>query len=291
MISFPFVEKQSETFSKDLLNRIVETIEILTYSNRPKGKNTVVSITGGSCTGKSTILSQEIMSRLLIPYTFLNQDTFQNNASYQSKMDPKYRWDHPDNFAIEACKQALTKLKRDKEVKVPDYSFKTDRPIGTRHLNPKPIILFEGLYAAHQELSTESDLVIYLEAPFYVRLIRRIFRNTLERYNGRDPALILNGFITSVMVAHHDFVRSQRRNADMIIKMPFQFTDLISRFSLSPINKKATFDWCIALDKNLQIALHSRGIFSLIYEEKPYLEFEIDNDTFIKLKQMDWFAL
>ena len=235
-------------------------------------------------------MTRDLTNHLSIPYTLLDQDTFQNNPSYAKKISQKYRWDHPDNFSIDACAEALNKLKNHKEVIVPDYSFKTDQPIGNKRLNPNPIILIEGLYAAYQCLGQESDFIIYLEAPFYVRLIRRIFRNTLERYKGRDPALILKGFITSVTKAHTDFVTAQRNNADIIISMPFDFADLIHRFALKPLNKLITYVWGVELDSDLTIAITHSGYFTLIYKEQKYLEFEVDNEVQVLLKKLDWKA-
>lgn len=278
------------TFSEEFLGQIVENIEALVVENSHEGVNTIVSISGGSCTGKSTIISKGIMERLSIPFTFLDQDTFQNNPNYQSNFDQTYRWDHPNNFSIGECSKALVNLRNNVDVIVPDYSFKTDEPIGKRKLTPTSLILFEGLYASYQNLAPESDLIIYAEAPFYVRLIRRIFRNTMERYRDRDPALILKGFIASVTDAHEDFVRSQRENADAVVQMPFEFSDLIKRFSLAAIEGKVHFDWCTELHGNIKIGLHTDGTFTLIYEGKKYLEFEIDKHSLEKLKQLDWFA-
>ncbi|MEM7110283.1 MAG: hypothetical protein AAF519_18800 [Bacteroidota bacterium] len=290
MNSYLFDNPFTIPLSDELLNRLVEKIEKLVPENRFKGVHTLVSISGGSCTGKSSIISKGLTDHLSVPYTLLDQDTFQNNPAYSKNFSQQYRWDHPDNFAIDTCTEALNRLKNNKEVIVPDYSFKADEPIGHKRLNPNPVILLEGLYAAYQNLGQESDFVIYLESPFYARLIRRIFRNTLERYKGRDPALILKGFITSVTKAHTDFVTTQRTNADVVIKMPFDFSDLIDRFALKPLRGLPKYDWCVELADDLTAAITPSGFFTLIYKKEKYLEFEVDSEVQVLLKKLNWKA-
>lgn len=284
-----FDKKEAENYSEASLNSLVHDIEKPLAHNQSKGKNTLITICGGSCTGKSSIVTKSLIDHFQDRSVVLHQDVFQNNEAYLKNISPTYKWDHPDNFSIGECDRVLTKLLNNEEVDIPDYSFKSDEPIGKVMLQPASIIFFEGLFSGHGKLSEKNDLLIYIEAPFYTRVIRRIFRNTLERYKGRDPALILEGFIETVTKAHHDFVVNQRDKADYILKMPFSFQELIDRFDLSDLGKaNQDLEWRVDLQEDLTIAISNKGLFSLVYRGLKYLEFEVENRLIETLKNLDW---
>ncbi|MEM6831062.1 MAG: hypothetical protein AAF551_11160 [Bacteroidota bacterium] len=285
----PFGKQQTNVFSSELTIELGRVVTGLSKENALQGKNTVVAICGGSCTGKSTQVTSALKEELGDQAVVFHQDAFQNNPSYQASFDETYRWDHPDNFDLRACEDALRGLVTNEVVVIPDYSFQTDEPIGTKTIAPRPIILFEGLYASFKQLLHFSDVVIYAEAPFHARLIRRIYRNTRERYKGRDQGAIVQGFVSSVTQAHRDFVCQQKVCAHLILRMPFHFSELIERFQLVPVAGRAIYDWSVSLGDDLTIGLNgSNHSFLLFYREEKYLEFTMDQLSFERLKELDW---
>ena len=271
---------------------IIDKFKAIQSKNRTKGLNTVISVCGGSCTGKSSQVAEGILSHLDGRVLLLAQDRYQNDANCLANPEPTYKWDHPRNFGIEQCFDALCKLKRNQSVEVPNYSFTSDQAVSVKVLEPRPFILFEGLYSGYDKLIGWSDFTIYVEAPFYSRMLKRIFRNSLERYNNA-PFDILEGFLSSVMKAHNDFVVLQKEHADLIVEMPFYFRDLQERFDLEPIGdyKPLIIEYKYDIDADTSVTLERNRDgrqFNLIYQGKLYLNFEINREMQEKLRTFDW---
>ncbi|MEM9832732.1 MAG: hypothetical protein AAF944_19025 [Bacteroidota bacterium] len=280
--------------SESLLDQLAESVLAQQRIHRRQRLNTIVSIGGGSCTGKSSQVAAGLMTRLGEQTLLLAQDRYQRNPEYLKNMHPLYRGDHPNNYGISTCGKVLSQLKRGQSVTVPNYAFRPDQPIGSKIIHPRPIIIFEGLYAGHDNLREYCDLFVYVEAPYYARLLRRILRNTCERYR-KEPALVLRGFLSSVTAAHQDFVVKQKSSTNLIIQTGFNISDAIQRFNLTPLphhyelSPKFTFD----IDAATTITITRRDeilMFLLLYQNQPYLIFAIDEELANQLEMSDMWA-
>lgn len=88
----------------------------------------------------------------------------------------------------------------------------------TRHLEPKDIIIIEGiLIFASTELRELMDIKIFIDTDADERLLRRLRRDILER--GRSIDSIMNQYVSTVKPMHLEFVEPSKRYADVIIPL------------------------------------------------------------------------
>lgn len=264
--------------NKGLLQEITTKIDALLE----RQETVIVSVCGGSCTRKSSLVSAELSAYYSDHAICISQDRFQRPLEYSMNMHPVYRWDHPDNFSIQECYKALHLLKSGKGCMIPDYQFKKDEIIKHTWVSPARVIIFEGLYAQYGVLSDINDVSIYVKSRWYERMIRRLCRNTLDRYKGRSEKEILSGFINSVTKAHKVFVRSQECYSDWTVYIPLDFQSICDLYAMKPIDM-------IQEASHLSSVRYARGIDMCIYKSNDnilcairwkgeyYLVFEIDS--------------
>ncbi|GAB1857647.1 hypothetical protein MHTCC0001_24840 [Flavobacteriaceae bacterium MHTCC 0001] len=257
----------------------------------------IVSVCGGSCTRKSSLVSAYLADYFKDNTVLISQDQFQLQPSYIKNIDPDYKWDHPNNFEINACYDALIKLKNNQVVNVPNYNFIREAPISYKTIVPAPIIIFEGLYANYNKLQDLNDISVYVKSPWYARMIRRALRNTLDRYKGREPSTVVESFCSSVTKAHLDFVKTQETSSNFVIETPLQFDNIIAYYSLKPIEFVATknnYFFSLNCKDNISFKINNTDSkqyeFLFSYKNKLYLKCYIDSDLAHKLKNIHWLA-
>ena len=280
-----------------MVAEILETIASTIESKLASQKKVVLAICGGSCTRKSSLVTTFLSYRFKGQCVAISQDQFQWQPTYLTNVDPTYKWDHPDNFSIEQCYSALSELWQNKTVKIPDYQFKKQQEVGYKTITPNPIIILEGLYANFNTLDELNDISVYVESPWYARMIRRIFRNTLDRYKGKEHEPILNAFCNSVTAAHRHFVIHQKKKSDYTLQVPLAFHQIMERYDLKPVEfnpANPSLELTLFYSGNLSIVLSvdndTQSRFVLFYNQKPYLNFKISDTLAKQLKRMDWLA-
>lgn len=275
------------------INKLIKAVE----KQLTTKKSVIVSVCGGSCTRKSSLVSAYLVDYFKDKCVLLSQDNFQLQPSYVKNMHPDYRWDHPNNFGITVCCDTLTKLKQNQSVEVPNYNFKKDEPITYKTITPAPIIIFEGLYTNYKGLQNLNDVSVYVKSPWYARMIRRVFRNTLDRYKGRKASDIIDSFCDSVTKAHFDFVKTQEQSSNFVIETELRFDNIIKYYNLKSID-------CTELNNNIFFALNGKDNitftikntnlkqfeFLFFYNKKLYLKFDMNSEFANKLKNIDWLA-
>jgi uridine kinase len=88
----------------------------------------------------------------------------------------------------------------------------------TRHLEPKDIIIIEGiLIFASAELRELMDIKIFIDTDADERLLRRLRRDIVER--GRSIDSVMNQYVSTVKPMHLEFVEPSKRYADVIIPL------------------------------------------------------------------------
>jgi len=108
----------------------------------------------------------------------------------------------------------LKRLKGELAVEMPVYDFKTHtRKHETEHLDPKPIVIVEGIliFAAPRILEL-LDVKVFVDTPDDIRFIRRLQRDISER--GRTVESVIAQYYATVRPMHFEFVESSKRNAD-----------------------------------------------------------------------------
>ena len=277
------------------LKNIAEQITKISSANTKQNRNTVVSICGGSCTGKTTQVAAELCNIFNGRSQIVSQDHFML-ASLRSGYETAYRWDHPDSFNLAESARIMDQLRTGVPCTMPLYSFQTRNYERLADLLPSSIIFFEGLYTAYSFLADCADYVIYVQMPLYTRIIRRLIRNLFERYKNVDPRQILEGYLNAPLRAHQNFVISQRIQADVICSLPYSFSESIKRFNLKSIGHVAAmqadhvFIFPDGVSFRIQKVLDDYA-FSLCFESDIYFQFKVSHETaqaFLKLDLLEF---
>ncbi len=274
----------------DTISSLYETIEHIV---KTKG-HCVLSVCGGSCTGKSTVIADYLKQKYGAKCVIVSQDRFMGTGGHLNQINEQYRWDDPSFYSINSCVETIAKLRKDINVEVPVFSFTQKKQIATELIEPRKLIIFEGLYTAFGRLKNSGDINLYVEAPLYSRIILRLFRNTLERYKGRDYNEVLNGVTGSVLHAHKDFVVQQKEYAHYCIGMRLDMPYLMDKFNLSSVRIEGVFSLKYSLYEEGSVNLNVyedealRSYFSFEYEGECFLFFELHPDLEQRLMNLDF---
>lgn len=272
------------TLDSTVIARISHQAKILSAQ---KAQPIVIAIAGGSCSGKTTQLALPLIKALGSEATLISQDHFQLGVEGKNILDPTFGADDPKNFGIPECHSLLAKLVAGQTQQLPIFNFKAKRRVGTQEVLPKPFIVFEGLYTLHQSLMELEDIRVYVDMPVEGRLIRRVLRNTLERYKDRHPDGIIQGFLQRVVPAHRQFNVDQAKHAHCIVHHPFDFQDSIKRFVLEESPAPSGVVWEKKLPRTAFIAVtKAHPNFNLHFgcDGNSYWQHQISYNTFLQLK-------
>ena len=193
----------------------------------------IIGIAGGSGSGKTT-LARNIASHFGDRICVLRHDDYykaQDELSFEERN--KLNYDHPDAFDTPLLLHHLDELKAGRAIDCPIYDYTIhNRSKETRRVEPKPIILIEGiLILANAEVAGRLDMKLYVDTDADVRIIRRIVRDTKKR--GRSLDSVISQYLDTVKPMHEAFVEPSKRLADIIIpeggKNPVAYGMIIDR--------------------------------------------------------------
>lgn len=253
---------------------VLQTVIANRLAHRENDMPFVLACIGGSASGK-TILAQQIAQNQEVNTLVVAQDNFQLGIGFVEKASP-YRWDDPKNFSLDLCEDALRRLKSGQHTVIPQYNFATNKQEGFATLFPQDLIIFEGIYAAlTNELASVADLLIYIDIPYPLRILRRIARPRKTATD--DPANQARQMLTSVFLAEKVFGQSQKAKAVLIYKpdidniedtignMQSQYNQVTSEnlnlISLTPPIKTALWN-------NIEFNLYSNA-FAIFHKQTP----------------------
>ena len=139
---------------------------------------TIIGIAGGTGSGKTTVV-QKIVEALPPDFVaVIPQDSYYNDTS--------------DSYLL--CNR------------LPE----------TIHVEPKPVIIIEGIMALlNKKLRDMMDLKAYVDCDSDERLIRNIQRDTIDR--GRTVSMVMERYIKVLKPMHEQFIEPTKRYADLII--------------------------------------------------------------------------
>ena len=177
----------------------------------------VIGIAGGTGSGKSTFtnrLKDAFGDAVAVVY---HDNYYRRQDEIPFEERKKVNYDHPDSLETDLLVEHLQALKRGEAVDCPVYDYtQHNRSDKTVHIEPKPIILVEGiLLLADIRVRRLIDIKIYVEADADERILRRIVRDVKER--GRDLDNIVEQYLTTVKPMHYLYVEPTRATADIVI--------------------------------------------------------------------------
>ena len=179
---------------------------------------TIIGIAGGSGSGKTTVVKQIV--KALPPHcaAVVPLDSYYNDTTELTPEERKLiNFDHPDAFDWKLLTEQIKKLKNGEAIEQPTYSYiESNRLKETVHVDPKPVIIIEGIMALHyKKLRDMMDLKIFVDTDSDVRLMRNIRRDVVER--GRTVDMVLEHYETAVKPMHEQFIEPTKKFADLII--------------------------------------------------------------------------
>jgi len=181
-------------------------------------KPLVILVSGGSASGKSTVV-QEILNKAgLDDVIIINHDDYYLDQSHLPLEERfKTNYDHPRSLDNDLLYRHLKKLILFEPIDKPTYDFVNHtRSERIEHIEPKRIIIVEGiLILENSKIRELSDMNLFVELDDDTRFIRRMLRDMNER--GRTLDNIISQYQTTVKPMFHKYIKPTKRYADVII--------------------------------------------------------------------------
>ena len=178
----------------------------------------VVGITGGSGSGKTHFLNQLMANFSDDEICLISQDNYYKEIGEQQKDEIGVEnFDLPTAIKREEFHSNLESLIKGEVVEIIEYTFNnSDVTPGIIRLCPAPIIVVEGIFSLYyEEIKKLLNLKLFVEAPDFLMMKRRILRDEKER--GYDLADVLHRYEHHVMPAYRKYTLPSRYDADFII--------------------------------------------------------------------------
>ena len=179
---------------------------------------TIIGIAGGTDSGKTTVV-KKIVEALPPHYVaVVPLDSYYNDTTEMTEEERHaINFDHPDAFDWKLLIKQVNELRKGNAIEQPTYSYiKCNRLPETIHVEPKPVIIIEGIMTLlNKKLREMMDLKIFVDADSDERLIRNIQRDIVER--GRDVKMVVDRYLEVLKPMHEQFIEPTKRYADVII--------------------------------------------------------------------------
>jgi uridine kinase len=185
---------------------------------RKEMKNTnepvLVRIAGGSASGKTTI-AEIIRNKFVRDSVLLTQDNYYIGREYSETNG--FNFDQPESLDLEKMKQDILDLKKNQSIQEPIYSFLEDggKRIGYKTVEPRKLIIVEGLFVLNEKLSGCGGLKIFVKTSCHGRFVRRVIRDISRTC--WEPNKILGYFLDIVDPMHKQYIDTQECSADIVI--------------------------------------------------------------------------
>ncbi|MEC7831693.1 MAG: uridine kinase [Bacteroidota bacterium] len=178
----------------------------------------IIGITGGTGSGKTTIVNEVINLFDASEISLLSSDSYyKNNASLDFNQRDKLNYDIPEAIDFDLLNKHIDLLKQEININVPNYCFTTHlRLEKTTVVEPKKILIIEGiLILTNKTLRDSINYSVFLDCPRDVRFQRRLDRDIKER--GRNYNDVINLFETRLDIMHSEFVEPHKKFCDLIL--------------------------------------------------------------------------
>lgn len=177
----------------------------------------VIGIAGGTGSGKTTLM-RNIMTQFEGLVTVLSHDNYykrHDELTFEERSCLNY--DEPDAIETSLMVEHLTMLRNGQGIDCPVYDFtRHNRSDETIHLEPKPVIIVEGILIFENEpLRNLMDIRLFVDTDADVRLCRRIKRDVSKR--GRTLESVLTQYQTTVKPMHEKYVEPSKKYANLVI--------------------------------------------------------------------------
>jgi len=178
----------------------------------------LIAVSGGSGSGKSTIVRMIADAFLESEVLIFSQDHYYKDLSHlPKKKRDEVNFDHPDSIDDTLLLEHITQLLEGKSIPRPTYDFASHTRLKeTVSIKPKPTIVFDGIFTlAFEKIRNLTQLKIFMEVGDDLRFIRRLQRDMEER--GRSVESVIKQYIETVRPMHIQNIESTKPYADLVV--------------------------------------------------------------------------
>ncbi len=179
---------------------------------------TIIGIAGGTGSGKTSVVREIVNTLPPHHVAVVPIDSYYNDTTNLTDEERRaINFDHPDAFDWKLLLKQVSQLRNNESIEQPQYSYiKSNRKQETLHVEPKPVIIIEGIMALiNPKLRDMMDLKVYIDTDGDERLIRNIRRDIVER--GRTVENVMERYLKVLKPMHEQFIEPSKRYADIIL--------------------------------------------------------------------------
>lgn len=178
----------------------------------------IVEVAGGSASGKTSAVAAKLKEMFGEEAMIFSMDDYYRGKTFMEAEEKKgnvLNWDQPEALNLALLKENLSELKNGRPTQKPIYSFKASEPTGTEELQPRRVIIVEGLFALDETVKREGDVKAFVDIGTHGRILRRLLRD-IER-TGQRPSDILGYFSEVVEPMHEKYVESTKKTPTSLL--------------------------------------------------------------------------
>lgn len=177
----------------------------------------IIGITGGSGSGKTTVVNKIKRSFSSEQVTIVSQDSYyKDNTNVPLEERQNINFDHPDSIQFDLLVEHMKLLRQGLPIDEPVYDYITStRQPETIRVVPNPVVIVEGILLFTDKRVRElCDIKVFVDAEPDDRLIRIIERDMRERGRTAQQVIERYGIVKEM---HILFIEPTKRYADIII--------------------------------------------------------------------------
>ena len=178
----------------------------------------LVSIIGGSGSGKSTIIEELKGAFDTFSPSVVSMDNYYLPHDFQRKDDNGImNFDLPTAYNLDRFYADILSLMEGKGIQTEEYIFEDfGREAKTIKIASSPLIIVEGIFVlVDKRIRNLTDFQIFIDAHENTRLERRLLRDKKSR--GLTPEIIRYQWNNHVLPAHGKYVEVNKNTADFVI--------------------------------------------------------------------------
>ena len=139
------------------------------------GRTTLVAIDGLTCAGKSTLAGQVAGALKDAPVVGVDDFYRPLAADERVTLGPKESYDRYFDWE-RLLRDVLVPLSTHSRARYQRYDWVTDALVEWHEVEPRPVVIVEGVYSTRPELRPYFSVTVYVDAPREVRLARLLDR-------------------------------------------------------------------------------------------------------------------
>lgn len=181
-------------------------------------KPLIIAISGGSASGKSTVVNEIVEKLQSVDISVICHDDYYKDQSHLTMEERiKTNYDHPSSLDNELFVEHLHRLMQGEIIEKPIYDFVIhNRKKETIKIKPTKVIFIEGILVLEEKKIRDcADVKIFVKSDEDIRFIRRLKRDIEER--GRSMDAVINQYLSTVKPMFNKYVNPSSRYADIII--------------------------------------------------------------------------